>query len=198
MNDHHEVGRGLSDRHAKAPDVLGQTRLGDRDAILDQYLRLIDVHPCLEDDVDRNAPVASRLRDNIEHVVYTVDLLLDGCCNGCGDDFGRGARIRSADVHGRRRDLWIFRDRQGSLRDGAGDCQKDREDGGKDRPVDKEMGKSHPLSPARDKLAQFETAAMMPSCGATKAPARTNGLAIPSITILSFGSSPASTTRNPS
>ena len=93
MNDHHEVGRGFSDRHAKAPDVFGQTRLRDRDAVLDEHLRLIDVHSCLEDDVDRNPSVARRLRDDIEHVVNAVDLLLDGCRHGRGDDFGGGARI---------------------------------------------------------------------------------------------------------
>jgi hypothetical protein len=186
MNDHHEVWRGLSDRHSKASDVFGQTRLGDSDAVLDQYLRLIDVYSRLEDDVDRNPPVAGQLRDDVEHVVNTVDLLLNRCRHGCRDDFGRGARICSADIHGRRRDLWIFRDRQGSLRDGASDCQKDREDGGENRPVDKEMGKSHPLSLARDRFAQFETAVITPSWGATKAPGRTNGLAMPSITILSF------------
>ena len=160
MNDHHEVGRGFSDRHPKAGDVFGQTRLRDRDAVLDEDLRLIDVHPSLEDDVDRNPSVSCRLRGDVEHVVNTVDLLLDGRRHGRRDDFGGGARVAGADIHRRRRDLRIFRDRQGSLRDGAGDGEKDREDGGEDRPVDEEMGKSHPRSlAARWVMVSSKTAA---------------------------------------
>ena len=93
MNDHHQVGRGFPHRHAMTHDVFGQTRLRDRDAILHEHLRLIDVDPGLEHDVDRKPAVAGRLRGDVEHVVNAVDLLLDRRRDGCRDDFGRGARI---------------------------------------------------------------------------------------------------------
>jgi len=171
MNDHHEIGRGFSDRHAKTSDVFGQTRLRDRNAVLNQHLSLIDVHPWLEDDVDRNPSVSGRLRGDIEHVVNAIDFLLDGRRHGRRDDFGGGARVAGADIHRRWRDFWIFRDRQGALCDGAGDCQEDERTAAK-------IGRSMKKWESRIRILRREiglfssqAAAMMPSCGVTRTPA---------------------------
>ena len=72
---------------------FGQTWFCDRDAVLDKNLSLIDVHPRLEDDVDRNPSVSRRLRGNIEHVVNAVDLLLDGRPHSRRYDCGGSARV---------------------------------------------------------------------------------------------------------
>ena len=97
---------------AEALHVLGQARLGDGDAVLHEDLGLVEVGAGLEDDVDRQPPVAGRLRDDVEHVVDAVDLLLDRRGDRVGDHLGRGAGIGRGDVDRGRRDLGIFRDRQ--------------------------------------------------------------------------------------
>ena len=77
MDDQHQVRRFLANGHADVLHLLGQSRQRDRDAILHQHLRLIDVGAGLEDDVDRQRAVAGRLRNQVDHVVDAVDLLLD-------------------------------------------------------------------------------------------------------------------------
>ena len=143
MHDHHQVGRGLAHRDAEPAHVFRQARLGDGDAVLHQHLRLIDVRPRLEDDVDRQLPVARRLRVDVEHVVDAVDLLLDRRGDGFGDDLGRGAGIGGVNADGRRRDLGIFGDRQEAQRDQSEDRDDHRDDGREDRPVDEEMCEAH-------------------------------------------------------
>ena len=197
MNDHHEIGRGLLHRHALADHRVGQPRGGDRDAILHQHLRLIDIRAGLEHDVDRKLSIACRLRGDVEHVVNAIDLLLDRRRDGGGDDLGGSAGIDRRDVHRWRRDLRIFGDRQRSLRNGAGDGQDDRKHRGEDRAVDEKMGKAHGgAPPLLDQLeAESAESVIAPSFGATIAPGRTNGLAIPSITTRSLSESPPRMTR---
>ena len=77
MNDEHQVGRFLAHGHADALHLVGQSRQRDRDAVLHQHLRLVDVGAGLEHDVDRQRAVAGRLRNHVDHVVDAVDLLLD-------------------------------------------------------------------------------------------------------------------------
>jgi hypothetical protein len=77
VHDHHQVGRGLAHHDAEPLHVLGQARLGHGDAVLHVDLRLVDVDAGLEHDVDRQPPVAGRLRVDVEHVVDAVDLELE-------------------------------------------------------------------------------------------------------------------------
>ena len=139
VHDHHQVGRGLADHDAETLHVLGQARLGDRDAVLHQHLRLVDVDAGLEHDVDRQAAVTGRLRLDVEHVVDAVDLELDRRGDGLGDHLGGGAGIGRGDVDGGRCDLGIFRHGKPALGDEAHDHDDDREDRREDRPVDEEM-----------------------------------------------------------
>ena len=78
MDHHHQIGRLLLDRYADALHLLRQPRHRDRDAVLHQHLRLVDIGPGFEDDVNLRRAVAGRLRHHVDHVVDAVDLLLDG------------------------------------------------------------------------------------------------------------------------
>ena len=62
VHDHQEVGRGLARDDAEPLHVLGQARHRDRDAVLHQHLRRIEVGADLEGDGDRDVAVAGRLR----------------------------------------------------------------------------------------------------------------------------------------
>ena len=124
MHDHHQVGRGLLHGYALTYDFLRQTGRHDGNAVLHEDLRLIDVSSGLEHHVDREFSVACRLRRDVEHVVDAVDLLLNRCRDGRGNDLGRCAGIDCGDVHRGRRDLRILGDRQRPLRDDPRDCQK--------------------------------------------------------------------------
>ena len=90
----------------------GRRGSADRDAVLHQHLRRIEVGAELEGDGERELAVAGRLRRHVEHVLDAVDLLLERRGDGVGDDLGRGAGIGGGDRDRRRRDLRILRDRQ--------------------------------------------------------------------------------------
>ena len=117
VHDHQEVGRRLDRRDADAPHVLGQARLGDRDAVLHQHLRLVEVGAELEGDGQRHLAVGRALRRHVEHVLDAVDLLLDRRRDRVGDDLGRRAGIRRAHDDRRRHDVGILRDRQRAVGD---------------------------------------------------------------------------------
>ena len=129
----------MRDDHALPPDFLGQARLGERNAVLDQHLRRIEIGAELEGDGDRHPPVAGRLRRLVEHVVDAVDLLLDRRGDRVGDGLGRRARIGGADRHRRRDDVRELRDRQPDIGERADDRDDDRDDAGKDRASDEEV-----------------------------------------------------------
>ena len=75
-----------------------------------------------------------------------------GVATVCGEHLGRGAGIGGADADGRRRDLGIFRDRQGALHQRAGDGEDDRQHGREDRPVDEEVREAHRATRSRGEL----------------------------------------------
>ena len=148
MNDHHQVGRTLVGGDALPAHLLGQPRLGDRNPVLHQHLRLVEVGAELEGDGELHRAVARRIGGHVEHVLDAVDLLLDRRRDGCRDGLGVGARIDGGDDDGRRRDLGILRDRQLRVGDGADDQEHDRQHRCEDRPVDEEMREAHCGAPA--------------------------------------------------
>ena len=105
VHDHHQVGRGLGDRHADVAHVGGQPRLRDRHAVLHLHLRRIEIGAEIERHRDREAAVDRRVRRDVEHALDAVDLLLERRDDGRGDDLGAGARILAGDVDDRRRDI---------------------------------------------------------------------------------------------
>ena len=95
VHDEQEVGHPLVDDDAVATHLLGQARLGHRDAVLHQHLRLVDVGADLERDAERHGPVVGRLRVHVDHALDAVHLLLDDGGDGIGDGYRVGAWDRS-------------------------------------------------------------------------------------------------------
>ena len=148
MDDQHQVGRALAHGHADALHLLRQPRQRDGDAILNEHLCLVDVRSRPEHDVDRNRAVAGRLRHHVDHVVDAVDLLLDRRRHGLRDHLSRRAgKGRVHDDRGRR-NVRIFGDGQRAKGNRADESQEDRNDAGKDRPIDEEVRESHDHIPS--------------------------------------------------
>ena len=59
-DDHQEARRLLVDGHADLPNLFRQPRLRERDAVLDQHLRGVEVCPGLERDSDLSRAVGRR------------------------------------------------------------------------------------------------------------------------------------------
>src|SRR5579859_6461673 len=129
--------------------LVGQPRRGDRDTVLHQDLRRVDVGSRLEHDIDAQRAVADRLRRDVQHVVDAVHFLLDRCGNGFRKHFGGGTGIDGAYADGGRRDFRVFRYRQRALHQAAGDGDDDRQDRREDRPINEEVGEAHGGQPRR-------------------------------------------------
>ena len=92
VHDHRQVGRALDRGDAEPAHFLGQARLGLRDAVLHQLLRLVGVGAELEGDGQRHQAVGGRLAAHVEHVLDAVDLLLERRRHRLGDHLRVGAR----------------------------------------------------------------------------------------------------------
>ncbi len=144
QRDHQQdVGRILEHRHADLADLVGQPRLGGRDAVLHEHLRLIDIDPLLEGHGDRDLAVAGVRRGHVDHVLDAVDRFLERRGDGLGERLGGRAGIARGDDDGRRRDLGILRDRQRRIGDDPEDHDQHRHDRREDRALDEEMGEFH-------------------------------------------------------
>mmetsp|Transcript_9838 Transcript_9838/g.18716 ORF Transcript_9838/g.18716 Transcript_9838/m.18716 type:complete len:226 (+) Transcript_9838:875-1552(+) len=135
--DHHrEVGAALLGRHADLADDVGQARQRAVDAVLHRGLGGLGMGADLERDGQGHAAVAGGLALEIQHVLESVDLLLQRRGHRLGDHARVGAGILRAHDHLGRRDLGVFRDRQ--QRDGQRADQEDeeRQHGREARPVD--------------------------------------------------------------
>ncbi len=173
MDHHHQVGRVLLGRDAAPAHLVRQLRLGDRHAVLDQHLRLVEVGAEREGDGDLDVAVSRRLGDHVEHVLDAVDLLLERRRHGLGHDLGRGARVARGDHDGRRRHLGILGDRQREVGDAADQRDDDRDHGREDRPVDEEVREAHLSLPrARWARARSRRPWASPSCRAGPGPGR--------------------------
>ncbi|KIT68206.1 hypothetical protein PY02_00325, partial [Staphylococcus aureus] len=136
VDDQQEVRRGLARHDAQALHFLGQARNRDRDPVLHQHLRGIEIGPRFERDGDGDVAVAGRLRRLVEHVVDAVDLLLDRRGDRLGDGLGRSAGIGGGDRHRRGDDVGILGNRQRQIGDRTDDRDHDRDDGREDRARD--------------------------------------------------------------
>ncbi|MEY9717746.1 hypothetical protein ABIA22_000236 [Sinorhizobium fredii] len=143
VNDHHQVGRALGRGDPDAPDILRQARLGNRDAVLHEHLRLVEVRAELEGDRQRHRTVGGRVRGHVEHVLDAVDFLFERGRNRIGDGLRIRSRIGGPDDDGGRCDFRILRHRQLEIGDAADDQEDDRQNRSKDRPIDEEMRKPH-------------------------------------------------------
>ena len=143
MHDHHQVGRALGRGDPDIANVRGDTRLSDRDPVLDLDLGNIEVGAELEGHVNLETAIAGRVRGHVDHVLDAVDLLLEGSNDRGGDHVRARSGILAADPHHRRRDLRILGNRQPPDGHRPDDDEDDRNDRGEDRPVDEEVGEAH-------------------------------------------------------
>ena len=143
VHDHHQVGRGLPRRDPLAADLLGQARLGDGHAVLDQHLGLVEVCAEREGHGDLDLPVAGRVGGHVDHALDAVDLLLQRRGHCGRHRLGVGPGVGRADDDGRRGDLRVLGHRQLQEGDAAGDQHDQGQDRGEDRPVDEEVGEAH-------------------------------------------------------
>ena len=148
-DDHQEALRLLGDDDADLADLIGQARLGERDAILDEHLGGIQIGARLERDGDLDGAGRGRRGAHVEHVLDAVDLLLERGRDGFGERLGRCAGEGRLDGDGRRRNVRILRQRELRIGEDADQGDEHRDHGGEDRPLDEEARNVHrrPLSP---------------------------------------------------
>ena len=138
---HDEAGRLLIHRHTLLDNCFRQLRLRLADAVL--HVNLIDVGVAagLEVHADRHVAARRTGRLVIEQIVDAVDLRLQRCRHGVGNDLGRSAGIDRLYLYLRRRHVGILLDRRNSHRYQAGENDQQRDDRGQNRPCNKEMSK---------------------------------------------------------
>src|SRR5258708_24285506 len=178
------VGAVLAGDDAVALHLFRQSRLRDRDAVLHQHLRLVEIGAELEGDRDGEIAVRGRLAVEIQHVLDAVDLLLDRGSNRIGNRLRGGAGILRGDDDGRRHHLRIFRNRQRGVGDCADNQQHDRQHHRQNGLVDGKPAEVHDLPPAGA------------VCCVTSTPTRSRWM--PSTRTRSSALSPARITRRPS
>ena len=81
------------------------------DTVLRQHLRDVQIGPDPEGDCDGEVAIPRRLTAHVEHILDTVDLLLERRRNGACDCFRRCTGICRRDLDRRRDDFWILCDR---------------------------------------------------------------------------------------
>ncbi len=190
VHHHRDVGRALDRGHAQAAHLLGQARLGLRDAVLHQLLGLVGVGAQREGHGQRHHAIGGGLAAHVEHAFHAVDGFLQRRGHGFGDHLGVGARVLGAHHHGGRRDFRVFGDRQTAQRDQAAEEDQQRQHPGKDGAVDEKFetdswlqflqaalvqaaGDLAAFLASLRSLASSALAVMGTGCGATTAPGRT-------------------------
>ena len=118
---------------------LRQLRQRARHPVLHQHLREIQVGADLERHRQRIGAVGAAVGLHVEHVLDAVDLLLDRQRHGIDHGLGAGAGIARRHLHRRRHHIGILRDRKAEQADAADQDHQDRDDVGKDRPLDEEF-----------------------------------------------------------
>ncbi len=143
VHDHRDVGRLLFRCHADPLHIRREHGNGDGDAVLDQYLRRIQICSKLERDAQRHVAVTRALRGHVEHVLDAIDLLLDRRRNCFRYDFRVRAGIAGCDLNSWRRDIGILRDGQCRKRDQADERDDNADHAGENWPVDEKVRKIH-------------------------------------------------------
>ena len=146
MHHHGEIGRALDGGDAEGANLFGQSRLGLRDPVLHQLLRLVGVGAEAERHVQRHQTVGGGLAAHIEHAFDAVDLFLDRRRHGLGNDLRIGAGILRAHHHRRWHHLRIFGNRQRRQRQQSRQENQHGKHAREDRSVDKEFGEVHGMS----------------------------------------------------
>src|SRR5258708_40231198 len=112
MNGEEFVGCGVSDLQTETLHVFRQPWQWVLNAVLRQHLCHVQVGADAEGNGYCKPAVAGRLTAHVEHVLNTIDLLLERRRHGARHRVRGCSRINRRDLHGRWDDLWILRDRQ--------------------------------------------------------------------------------------
>ncbi len=148
-DNQHETLRGLLDDDPLIGNCRGQLGRGPLNAVLHVDLGQLGI--CALVEVDIEGVVAGRGAGglHVDHVVSTVDLLLDGCANVLR--YGLGVRARVGRCH-----LDLYRCNVRELGDGqiehgyrAGDCDHQRDNGCENRAVNEEVSEHGRYLPAQ-------------------------------------------------
>ena len=139
--DHQQQVGGLGlDRHPQVLDLGGQQGQGLGDPVLGVDLGDVRVRAHGEGHRQGIGPRGGGDRGHVEHVLYTVDLLLDGATDGAGDGLGVGAGIGGVDHDHRRGDVGVLGDGDGLDGQEPGHHQDDGDDRGQPWPLDEDPG----------------------------------------------------------
>ena len=160
-DDQKKIGAVLFRRDTEPLNFVRKTGLGDRDLVLDQDLRLIQISAEFEGNGDRQLTRRGSLAVDVQHVLDAVHLLLDRRRDRVRDHLRRRTRVLRRDHDRRRHDLGVLRNRQRGISDGADDHEQDRHHHRQDRLVDGEAAQIHSLVPVPGEGA---------SCGITFVP----------------------------
>ena len=118
---------------------LRQLRQRARHPVLHQHLREVEVGADLERHGQRIGAVGAAVGLHVQHVLDAVDLLLDRQRHGIDHGLGAGAGIARRHLHRRRHHIGILRDREAKQAHAADQDHQDRDDVGKDGPLDEEF-----------------------------------------------------------
>jgi len=138
-HDLQDRGRLLLHGDALRLHRLRQRRQRGRHAVLHQHLREIEIGADLERHRQGVAAVGAGVGLHVDHAFHAVHLLLDRQRHGVDHRAGARTRVARRDLHGRRHDFGILRDRQREQGDAADHQHQDRQDVGENRPLDEEF-----------------------------------------------------------
>ena len=128
--------REFLDRDALTNDFRRELRLCQLLPVLGLDLRDVDVGADLERQPEGHVAVIGAGRVVVEEIVDAGNLQLNDAGNGIGHGLSAGTGVIGVDLDDRRRYLGKLRDGQGHHCHEADHHDHDREDRGKDRPVD--------------------------------------------------------------
>ena len=139
MHGDQNVRRRFADLDTEPLHVLRQSRQRVLDTVLREHLRHVQVGADPERHRDGQFAVARRLAADVEHILHTVDLLLERSRDCFGNSFGGCSRVCRRDLHGRRNNLRVLGNGQDQQRAQPDEGDENADHGRENRPVDKSV-----------------------------------------------------------
>ena len=149
---------------------LRQLRQRARHPVLHQHLREVEVGADLERHRQRIGAVGAAVGLHVEHVLDAVDLLLDRQRHRIDHGFCAGAGIAGGDLDRGRHDVGILGDGEPEQADAADQDHQDRDDVGKNRPLDEEF-RNHGSAPTLPQPAALRSSLVVDRPSGRESPA---------------------------
>ena len=143
MHHQQQVGRCLLGDHTEAADGFGQAWLSNRDTVLHQNLRRIQIGAEVKGNGNGQVAIAGCLAGEIEHPFDTIDLLLQRGCHCFSNGFSRGTGILGRHLYGWRCHFGVLGNRQGEIGQRTDNGQEGRDHDREDRSINKKLGELH-------------------------------------------------------